>query len=314
MFVIKNKKIFFSISAILVILSIFSIAYFGLNYGIDFKGGAITEISYPMTSLDIEVPELEELKIELAKLELGNFTIQETTTEKSDSLKGIILRTRDLTESERQSVLSVLSQDNKYQITEERYNSIGPAIGEELKDKALWAILIVVIAIILFVAFAFRKVTEVIKSENKVSSWNYGFAAITALVHDILIPTGIYALLGSMFIDYQINTIFIMAILAILGFSVNDTIVVFDRVRENLKHSKNENFDKIVGKSLSQTIVRSINTSLTTLIVLLALYFFGGESTKQFALYLLYSKREPKNKSKFDAFEVRLLDVYISNL
>ncbi len=286
MFVIKNKKIFFSISAILVILSIFSIAYFGLNYGIDFKGGAITEISYPMTSLDIEVPELEELKIELAKLELGNFTIQETTTEKSDSLKGIILRTRDLTESERQSVLSVLSQDNKYQITEERYNSIGPAIGEELKDKALWAILIVVIAIILFVAFAFRKVTEVIKSENKVSSWNYGFAAITALVHDILIPTGIYALLGSMFIDYQINTIFIMAILAILGFSVNDTIVVFDRVRENLKHSKNENFDKIVGKSLSQTIVRSINTSLTTLIVLLALYFFGGESTKQFALIL----------------------------
>ena len=286
MFAIKNKKIFLSISTILVGLSIFSIAYFGLNFGIDFKGGAITEIAYLENETVHEIPSLENLKLELGELGLGNFTIQETFNQTENELGGIILRTRDLTEPERKAVFSILNQKETYQIEEKRYNSIGPAIGEELKGKALWAILVVVLAIILFVAFAFRKVTEVAKSENKVSSWKYGFAAIIALIHDILIPTGIYAFLGSMFIDYQINTIFIMAILAILGFSVNDTIVVFDRVRENLANSKHEDFDEIVGKSLSQTVVRSINTSLTTLTVLLALYFFGAESTKQFALIL----------------------------
>ena len=286
MFVIKYKKIFFSLSAILVALSVFSIAYFGLNFGIDFKGGAITEIAYLENETTSEIPSIKDLKSELEKLELGNFVIQETSSLDENELGGVILRTRDLTESERQSVFAILNQDGKYQVDEKRYNSIGPAIGEELKDKAIWAILVVVIAIILFVAFAFRKVTEVAKSENKVSSWKYGFAAIIALIHDILIPAGTYAFLGSLFIDYQINTVFIMAILAILGFSVNDTIVVFDRVRENLASSKKEDFDEIVGKSLSQTIARSINTSVTTLVVLLALYFFGGEATKQFALIL----------------------------
>ncbi|MCK5286112.1 MAG: protein translocase subunit SecF [Candidatus Pacebacteria bacterium] len=289
MFIIKNKKFFFALSAILVALSIFSITYFGLNFGIDFKGGAITEIAYLQNenSSEPQVPVISELKIELEKLELGSFTIQETSGDLSnEELGGVILRTRDLTEPERQAVFSVLSQEGTFLTEQKRYNSIGPVIGEELKSKALWAILVVVIAIILFVAFAFRKVTEVAMEENKVSSWKYGFAAIVALIHDILIPTGIYAFLGSMFIDYQIDTIFIMAILAILGFSVNDTIVVFDRVRENLAHSNREDFDEIVGKSLSQTIARSINTSLTTLVVLGALYFFGGEATKQFALIL----------------------------
>ena len=289
MFIIKNKKFFFALSAILVALSIFSITYFGLNFGIDFKGGAITEIAYLQNenSSEPQVPVISELKIELEKLELGSFTIQETSGDLSnEELGGVILRTRDLTEPERQAVFSVLSQEGTFLTEQKRYNSIGPVIGEELKSKALWAILVVVIAIILFVAFAFRKVTEVAMEENKVSSWKYGFAAIVALIHDILIPTGIYAFLGSMFIDYQIDTIFIMAILAILGFSVNDTIVVFDRVRENLAHSNREDFDEIVGKSLAQTIARSINTSLTTLVVLGALYFFGGEATKQFALIL----------------------------
>ncbi|MBU4536682.1 protein translocase subunit SecF [Patescibacteria group bacterium] len=270
MFIIKNKKIFFSLSAILVALSIFSITYFGLNFGIDFKGGAITEIAYleNTENPEYQLPTIEELKTELGTLELGAFTVQETSTNTATELGGIILRTKDLTEMERQAVFSVLNKGGEYKIEEKRYNSIGPAVGEELKGKALWAILAVVIAIILFVAFAFRKVSEVAKLENKVSSWKYGFAAIIALIHDILIPTGIYAFLGSMFIDYQIDTIFIMAILAILGFSVNDTIVVFDRIRENLANSHKEDFDEIVGKSLSQTFARSINTSLTTLIVL----------------------------------------------
>lgn len=290
MFVIKNKKIFLSVSFILVLASIISIFSFGLNLGIDFKGGAITEISYLQLKDGVtrKLPDIDEIKKDLGELNIGSFTLQETSGDGISELGGVILRTRDLSEEERQAVFSVLSRDGNPEIDarEERYNSVGPTVGEELKRKAVSAIVIVVLAIILFIAFAFRKVSEVANTENKVSSWKYGLAAIVALVHDIIIPAGIYAYLGSIFVDYEVNTIFVMALLAILGFSVNDTIVVFDRVRENLSLSKREDFDEIVGQSLSQTIGRSINTSLTTLIVLLALYFLGGEATKQFALIL----------------------------
>ena len=287
MFVINHKKIFFILSGFLVASAIFVISFLGLNFGIDFKGGAILEITYPSSNLGVAPPSLEDLKLDLQKLGLGNLTVQETSFgSDQNEAEGVILRTRDLTEEERQLIVSTISQDGQYQIEEKRYNSIGPVIGEELKGKALWAILVVVLAIILFVAFAFRKVTEVANSDNKVSSWKYGFAAIIALVHDIVIPTGAFALLGHYFINYQIDAVFVMAILAILGFSVNDTIVVFDRIRENLRVAKKETFNEIVGKSLRQTVTRSINTSVTTLTVLLALYFWGGEATQQFALIL----------------------------
>ena len=288
MFVINHKKIFFTFSGLLVASAIFIISFFGLNFGIDFKGGAILEMAYPVSeNLDVIPPSLEDLKLDLQKLDLGNFTVQETSfDDNQNTVEGVILRTRDLTEEERLLIVSTISQDGQYQIEEKRYNSIGPVIGKELREQALWAFLVVTLAIILFIAFAFRKVTEVTNSDSKVSSWKYGFAAIIALVHDTIIPTGIFALLGHYFINYQIDTIFVMAILAILGFSVNDTIVVFDRIRENLSIAKKETFNETVGKSLRQTVTRSINTSLTTLAVLLALYFWGGEATRQFALIL----------------------------
>ncbi len=273
MFVIKYRKIFYTISAILVGASIFAMAFFGLNFGIDFTGGAITEVAYPE-----QVVELEVVRENLDQLELGNYTIQKAGED------GVILRTKNLTEEERLSVMSALSQNGTVQMEEKRFNSIGPVIGEELKGKAGWAMLMVIIAIILFVAFAFRKVSEL--GKESVSSWKYGFVAILALVHDIVIPTGVFVFLGSLFIDYQIDILFVTALLAILGFSVNDTIVVFDRVRENLKDAKGESFDETVGKSLKQTFTRSINTSLTTLFVLGFLFFFGGETTQHFALVL----------------------------
>lgn len=271
-----------------MVLSIISISYFGLNFGIDFKGGAITEIVYLQdeNNPELQAPQLAELKNNLNNIGIGPFTIQETNSENTDEISGVILRTRDLSEMERQAVFSVLNQNGEYQTEEKRYNSIGPSVGEELKDKAIWAILAVVLAIILFIAFAFRKVADVAREENRLSSWKYGFVAILALIHDILIPTGIYALLGFLFLDYQIDVIFVMAILAILGFSVNDTIVVFDRIRENLIVSKKESFDEIVGNSLSQSFTRAVNTSLTTLVVLLFLFFLGGGATKQFSLIL----------------------------
>lgn len=273
MFIIKYRKIFYTISGILVGASFVTMAFYGFNLGIDFTGGSILEVVYPDQNIDLSL-----IKGNLNKLDLGNYVVQ-----KADE-NGLILRTKDLTEDERLSVMGAISNDGTLKVEEKRFNSIGPVVGEELKNKAVWAILLVILAIILFIAFAFRKVSDL--GKEKVSSWKYGLAAILALVHDIAIPTGVFVFLGSMFIDYQIDALFVTALLAILGYSINDTIVVFDRVRENLKKTKVESFEETVGESLKQTLVRSINTSLTVLIVLIFLFFFGGETTKNFALVL----------------------------
>jgi len=273
MFVINYRKIFLSISAILVALSVFAIFFFGLNFGIDFKGGSITEVSYPT-----ERPTLNQVEESINSLGLSESLIQPIGED------GFLVRTQSLKEEERLSLINALSLGKTVELKEERFNSIGPVVGEEMKSKAWVAIFTVIFAIILFIAFIFRHVSE------PVSSWKYGLVAIVALIHDIIIPTGIFAFLGSMFIEAQIDVLFVTALLAILGFSINDTIVVFDRIRENLRinlqgHIREE-FSKTVGKSLRQTFARSINTSMTTLFVLLALYFFGPETTKNFTLVL----------------------------
>lgn len=274
MFIIKYRKIFYAISSLIVGVSIFAIAFYGLKFSIDFTGGAITEVAYPE-----QVLELSKIKENLNSLQIGNYVVQKIGE------NGVVLRTKDLTEEERLSVIGALSDKGVIKIEEKRFNSIGPSIGTELKNKASVALFLVIFSIVLFIAFAFRKVSET-KTEG-VSSWKYGMVAIFALVHDVVVPAGVFAYLGSMFIDYQVDILFVTALLAILGYSINDTIVVFDRVRENLKISSGkENFEEVVGKSLKQTFARSINTSLTTLIALIALFFFGGETTRHFALVL----------------------------
>ncbi len=273
MFVINYRKIFLSISAILVALSVFAIFFYGLNFGIDFKGGSITEVSYP-----VERPALSEVEESINALGFSESLTQPIGED------GFLVRTQSLKEEERLSLINALSLNQTVQLQEERFNSIGPVVGEEMKSKAWVAIFTVILAIVLFIAFVFRHVSE------PVSSWKYGLVAIVALIHDIIIPTGIFAFLGSMFIEAQVDVLFVTALLAILGFSINDTIVVFDRIRENLRlnlqgHIREE-FSVTVGHSLKQTFTRSINTSMTTLFVLLALYFFGPETTKNFTLVL----------------------------
>ncbi len=269
MFVIKYRKIFFGLSTLLIVASIGAVAMFGLNYGIEFTGGAIIEVSY-----EEKVPALED--VESAVVEAGfSARVQETD-------RGFIIRGQDHIGEERDLLLSALSF-GEFSAVEERFNSIGPSIGDELKSKALIAIAVVALAIILFIAYVFRRVSK------PVSSWRYGFTATLALIHDITIPVGLFAVLG-FYIGAEIDVLFVTALLAILGFSVNDTIVVFDRIRENLRVNEEDNlkepFDEVVGRSLKQTYVRSINTSLTTLFVLGALYFLGGSVTQLFALVL----------------------------
>jgi len=166
-------------------------------------------------------------------------------------------------------------------VVEDRFESIGPTIGNELKQKSIYAMIAVIVSIILYIAWAFRKVSD------PVSSWKYGITAIFALVHDVAIPVGVFAVLGAV-AGVEVDILFVTALLTILGYSVNDTIVVFDRTRENLSrdHWKHE-FEWIVNKSVNETIRRSVYTALTTFVVLLAVYLFGGESIKHFVLALM---------------------------
>lgn len=273
MFVVKHRKIFFIIGIILVIASVFFIIYDGLNLSIDFTGGSSLEVSYSEGT-----PNRTEVEEAVEGVLGGGSIIRQTET-------GFSINTPFLEEGQHDELISALSLEGEYgEIKEDRLSSVGPVVGQELKKKAILAVSFVVLAIIIFIAFAFRKVSE------PVSSWIYGLIAIVALGHDVLIPFGIFAFLG-VTIGAQIDILFVTAILAILGYSVNDTIVVFDRVRENLAYNKSkgiqENFEETVGKSLSQVFNRSINTSLTTLFVLLALFFIGGDATKYFSLVLI---------------------------
>ncbi|HEY9583946.1 MAG TPA: protein translocase subunit SecF [Candidatus Paceibacterota bacterium] len=265
MFVIKYRKIFYTLSALLIIASIVSIAIWGLNYGIDFKGGSIIEVEYTEGR-----PTQAELANKIEDLNLGE-SIRPTGE------LGYIIRMRTTDQDEKSILTGALQSFGT--TTEKRFDSIGPVLGTEALRKSIVSIVLVILAIVLFIAFAFRKVSE------PVSSWKYGFIAIIALLHDVIIPTGVFAILGH-YAGYEIDTLFVTALLVILGFSVHDTIVVFDRVRENLKDSKKP-FDQIVGESVSQTFTRSINTSLTTLLALVVLYFVGGEATHHFSLALI---------------------------
>jgi preprotein translocase subunit SecF len=273
MFVVTYRKIFFVLSLILIVLSLGAMWKFGFNVGIDFKGGTITQISY-----NGERPAQDEIHTALSKANLGNYVLQPTGD------KGYVLRTRELDEAEKQLVLTDLTLDKKYQYTVDKYDSIGPVVGKELQRKAYTAIALVIVCIVLFITYVFRQVSE------PLPSWKYGIATIIALLHDVIIPTGAF-ILYSQYHAGEINVLFVSALLAILGYSVHDTIVVFDRVREHLRVNKEvkkrEDFETTVGKSVAETFGRSINTSLTIFLVLIVLFFVGGAATQEFAFVLL---------------------------
>lgn len=295
MWIIARHKLFLTIAAAVMVLSIAIIATLGLRLGIDFTGGSLTEVSYA------DRPDKAVVEAALGELpvELGSYSLREATNDAGQP--AFNLRTRDLTDTERQTVSDALTSIGR-EGTITRFTSIGPTIGQELRDKAVWAVGAVAAVIILYVAWAFRGVGR------PVGSWTYGGITILALIHDVLVPTAVMAVLGVL-MGAEVDVLFVMAILAVLGYSVNDTIVVFDRVRENLLKFRQEKkvmvkneygqpeeqieyiptkpFTDVVGLSVDQTILRSINTSVTTFLALSALYFLGGSVTQNFALVLM---------------------------
>lgn len=276
--IIKNRKYFYIVSGLMFLAAVISLIIWSLKPGLDFTGGSLMEISFAQ-----ERPHNAQVAAALQPLNLGDAIIQPAGD------KDIIIRFKTIDENTHQLVLKALNEklkDNSVSssaaaVKELRFESVGPVIGKELEQRAWMAIIVASIFIIIYIAVAFRRASK------PVASWKYGVAAIVALIHDIVIVTGFFSILGHFF-GIEVDSLFITALLTIMGFSVHDTIVVFDRTRENLFKHYSGSFDEVVNDSINQTIARSINTSLTVLLVLAALYLLGGDSIKNFTLALLF--------------------------
>lgn len=265
--IIPNRKFFITLSIALVILSIIPVIIWGLKLGIDFTGGSQWEVEFKNVR-----PANEDVLKALSFYKLEDSVLQPTGE------KGLILKFRSVNEATHEAMKQDLN--SAFPVEEKKFDSIGPVIGKELQNKSVKAVIYVLALIVAYIAWAFRKVSK------PVSSWKYGVIAIIALIHDVTIPLGVFSVLGH-FYGIEIDSYFITAILTILGFSVHDTIVVFDRIRENLRKHPTDGFSTTINNSVNQTISRSINTSLTVFLVLLASYLLGGESTKNLSLVLL---------------------------
>lgn len=269
--IIRRRKIFFVISGVLFLASIIGFFVFGFKLSIDFTGGTLMEVSFEKNR-----PNVNNIKQKLDELNMGIVSIQ------LSGEKEIIIKAKDLNNEQRNEVLKTVKKNFKDagKISELRFESIGPSIGKELKDKAFVAIALAAICMVLYIAYVFRKMSSTI------SSWKMGICAIVALVHDIVITCGIFIFLGA-FWGVEIDILFVTALLVVLGYSVNDTIIVFDRIRYNVLKNSSVDFEINVENSINQTLVRSLGTTITTLLVLLALLLFGGASIEWFVVALM---------------------------
>ncbi len=264
---IKFSKFYYAFSVILIIVSVGFLIVFGLKFGIEFTGGSNMEIAFSQNR-----PANSEISKSLEEFNLGEVVIQPT------GVSGAVLKFKGVDEQTHQAILAKI---NELSPAEERgFQYIGPSVGNDLKNKTMMAIVLALLAITLYIAFAFRKVSK------PVASWKYGIASLIALFHDILIPLGVFSLLGY-FYNIEITIPIIAALLTIVGFSVHDTIVIFDRIRENILRRGIGDFSNTVNLSLNQTLGRSISTVATTLIVMVSIFFFGGETLRWFSLALI---------------------------
>ena len=263
---LKYKKIYYLFSTTLVVVSLASIFIFGLRFGIDFSGGSILEVDFDKR------PENPAIQEKLKDLNLGEIVLQPAGENE------VILRLKDINEETHQQIISRLGEISKVQ--EKRFESIGPTIGKELRQKTLMLVIVSLLALLIYIAVAFRKVNF------PVSSWQYGVISILTLSFDVLITVGSLAFLGK-FYNVQFSIPIITALLTILGYTINDKVIVFDRVSENLLRDRRDNFEELVNRSLNETLGRSLSTGTCALLVLFFIFLFGGETLKYFALTLI---------------------------
>ncbi len=262
---IDKKNLFFIFSGIIIVPGLISLLLFGLKPAIDFTGGSVLELS-------MKNPERQKIEkvLKSEKIEVHSINISDNKA---------VIRTFPIEQKTKTAFVEELKKQDKL-LVERSFQTVGPSIGRETTANAFKAVAIASIAISLYVAFAFRKVSK------PVSSWKYGICVIVTLLHDVVIVIGAFSILGHFF-QVEVDALFITALLTVMGFSVHDTIVVFDRIRENLLRNYEHSFEEVVDHSLVETINRSINTSLTIIVVLFSLILFGGESIRWFTAALL---------------------------
>lgn len=281
---LKYKWLYFTISFLVILPGLYALARYGLKLSIDFTGGTLLE----MSNERLETRKLNDWKdfFESHGTELAS--VQRTNA------GTVLFKTKPMDESKKAAVVAMIEKD--FGTTGvERFETVGPVVGKELAIRALQAVVLASVAIVLYIAYAFRKIPK------PYSSWKFGVSAVVALLHDALVLLGLFAILGKIY-GVEVDALFVTALLTVIGFSVHDTIVVFDRVRENLIRSEGKRpFEEIVNESLVQTLVRSLNTSLTVLLVLFALILFGGESIRWFVVALFVGVFSGTYSSIFNA-------------
>lgn len=274
MFVVQHKRMFFWITGIILVSAVGAIVAWGLPLGIDFTGGSLVQVEY-----SVDRPVVSEIEKQIEPVAIGAVSVRAV----GDS--GMAIRSRVLTPVEHDALITALGGGaSSTKVIETGHTTVGPALGSQFTDKALTALLAVALVIMLYVAFVFRKVSR------PVPSWGYGIITVTMLVIDLTVAAGFFAAYAHL-TGAEVDSLFIVALLSLLGYSVNDTIVIFDRIREHLLRKMRENsketLEETIGASISETLARSINTSLTVALTLIALLVFGPESTRTFAIVLL---------------------------
>jgi preprotein translocase subunit SecF len=268
--IVGKRPLFFSISGAIILISIISLLVFGLKPGIEFSSGSMLRVSFTQK---VDHSELEQ---ELASLGYTNAIVQNVETSQSEGKSSFLIRTSKLTSEEEEALEEALAATFG-DFEEASFTSVSPMVATETASNAAIAVAAAAVGILLYITWAFRRMPN---------PFRYGTCAIIALLHDVLIVLGIFSILGGI-LAWEINLMFITGVLAVIGYSVNNTVVVFDRIRENLRTGISPRFETVVNSSLVETLSRSLNTSLTTLFVVLALLFFVGVSIQNFAVVLL---------------------------
>lgn len=287
--IIGKKYFYFLISLIVLVPGMISLFVYGLNLSIDVTGGTRMTISFPQN--------VEQKQVDFIRKDLEKENIKVASIERSRKI--VFVRTSPVDQKENNKFLVDLKKE--YSLAkQEEFSTIGPTIGEETTLNAVKAVVLASILIVIYISVVFRKVPK------PASPIRFGVSAVIALLHDVLVVIGVFSLLGHFF-KVEIDGLFVTALLTVIGFSVHDTIVVFDRIRENLGRQGGGDFHKTVNDSILQTIGRSLNTSITVLLVLIALLIFGGSSIRWFVVALIVGVASGTYSSIFNASPILLV-------
>jgi len=286
--IVKNRYLYFGISLLVIIPGLIALALWGLPLAIDFTGGSLLEIEFEAAST---IPQTAEV-VELYK-QLGYPDALVQTSGQSS----LIVRSKHMEESEKGALIKALEEKYNASITVLRFESVGPSVGKEVATRAAGAVALAALAITGYITYAFRGVPHAVR---------YGVSAIIAMLHDVAVVIGVEAIIGH-YLGWEVDSLFLTALLTVIGFSVHDSIVVFDRIRENSMIYRRLPYETLVNHSIVQTLDRSINTQLTVMLTLLSLVLFGGVTIKHFVLILLIGVFSGTYSSIFNAAPILIV-------